>query len=498
VERNVLLVEAPGGFRDELAAALGAAGGKVTAVDDAIDALGCIDAVAPAIVVVSSKVGAPGCDAVCRIVRRRAAAASVFVLVAAADEHAPAGATLLVRGDGAPALAAIMLPPSAPSAAAAPAAPSAPPPSSGHAKRGTASDSARPPPSSSRKVDAPASTRPGPNPEPPSRRGSARPPASRQTSGGLPKVEPLPREEPVTDEPPRASTKSPPKSEPLARIQLVKRAETTSKAFPALTLDPLDLPDAPEPRARPEDAGRAAAGAGASDIAALLDEEIIRNSGMPSAPSSPGLDAGAPLSALLAAAAAPSSPGAAPSSPGAAGAPSAPPAAASSRPAAVSFAVPKAPSSVDTDLDLPGLAPPARAPSASPSRPSDPRFLSLEPLLAHGEWDRICELLGPPEKVAELPPSLGLVYAIARKEAAGEASAGDADAIAIRSVAALLGVGASSEAALVVAKRALRRNPNTWRTRPAPKKGLSVALVVIALVLGVLAGAMGPLSWRFF
>jgi hypothetical protein len=62
----------------------------------------------------------------------------------------------------------------------------------------------------------------------------------------------------------------------------------------------------------------------------------------------------------------------------------------------------------------------------------------------------------------------------------------------------VLGVGVASEAALVVAKRALRRNPAAWRTRPAPKKGLSVLLVVVALVLGVLAGALGPLHWRFF
>jgi hypothetical protein len=149
----------------------------------------------------------------------------------------------------------------------------------------------------------------------------------------------------------------------------------------------------------------------------------------------------------------------------------------------------------------PAPADEAAAPSVVPGRssiPSDPRLASVEPLLQRGDWARICEVLGPPERAAQLPPTLGLLFAIARKEVAGEASAGDADALAIRSVAAVLGVGVASETALVVAKRALRRNPSTWRTVPAPKAGTSILFILVALAIGAAIGIMGPLHWRFF
>ena len=524
MERNVLLVEAPGPFRDALAAVLTGTGAHVTTADDAIDALGCVDTVAPELVLVATEVGPPGCDAVCRIVRRRAPGVIVHVLADRAGDRGDGGSIVLARSAGVRAVAdaLLMAPKASPANAPPPAAPSAalrapdPPPSS----RGEAPTELAPARRSQggrSSVDVAAA----------SRRGNG--------STSSTKLGPLPREEPVTGEPPRAATMRPSsRGEPLARIQLVKRAENT-KPLAAPLLDVVDLPPEAEPAAppssrmpsleapreprssaaieRPLGPDRDGGAPGTADIAALLDEELVGHSVVPEAdPSAPSFedpsDPPAPLSAVIAKAT-PSSQGAVAPTPSSRGASSSLPLASTSSPGSASAVPPGgslipiaptpevSPATDVLDFDLPDVPAP-RARAASSSRPSDPRLLAIEPLLARGAWDRICELLGPPDSAGELPPTLGLVYAIARKEAAGVGSSGDADALAIRSVAAVLGVGVASEAALVVAKRALRRNPATWRSRPAPNKGLSVVLIVLALALGIAAGVMGPLTWRFF
>lgn len=135
-------------------------------------------------------------------------------------------------------------------------------------------------------------------------------------------------------------------------------------------------------------------------------------------------------------------------------------------------------------------APPAAAAVAS----ADPRLAEIDRLLVRTAWKEIADALGPPEREAELPPALGLVYALSRREAAGDEAAPGATALAIRSMAALLGVPAESAAALVLAKRLLRQNPATWRTRPAPRVTVSVAIVVIGVALGIAAGSFLNLS----
>jgi hypothetical protein len=136
--------------------------------------------------------------------------------------------------------------------------------------------------------------------------------------------------------------------------------------------------------------------------------------------------------------------------------------------------------------------PPAAAEKAT--APADPRLVEIDRLLDRTAWGEIAEKLGPQDREAELPPALGLVYALARREAAGDEAAPGATALAIRSMAALLGVPPESAAALVLAKRLLRQNPATWRTRPAPRATVSVAIVVIGVALGIAAGSFLNLS----
>ncbi len=69
----------------------------------------------------------------------------------------------------------------------------------------------------------------------------------------------------------------------------------------------------------------------------------------------------------------------------------------------------------------------------------DPRLVDVDPLLATGSWRQILELLGPPEAIERLPPTLGLIYAVALRESVGDASATPANELAIRSMAAIYG-----------------------------------------------------------
>jgi len=129
-----------------------------------------------------------------------------------------------------------------------------------------------------------------------------------------------------------------------------------------------------------------------------------------------------------------------------------------------------------------------QGPAGEPDAPrADPRFVDLDPLFARNAWREIVERLGPAEKAAELPPALGLIFALAQREAAGEGGAAGATELAIRSMAALVGVAPGSDTALVLAKRLLRQNPAGWRTKPAPAR-FSAAIIVIGIVAGAAVG----------
>ncbi len=128
---------------------------------------------------------------------------------------------------------------------------------------------------------------------------------------------------------------------------------------------------------------------------------------------------------------------------------------------------------------------------------SDPRLEEIEPFLRAGDWDSVLKVLGPPENAGRLPPNLGLIYALARKEKEPVGATTDARAakgmdvtdLAIRCTAGLIGVPADSALALVVAKRLIRKNPVGWQQRPAPPASVSAIIIVIALVLG------GTIGW---
>jgi hypothetical protein len=118
---------------------------------------------------------------------------------------------------------------------------------------------------------------------------------------------------------------------------------------------------------------------------------------------------------------------------------------------------------------------------------------AIEKLLTRGDYARVCELLGPPERAAGMPPAMALVYATAHKEAGDDAESGEVNFLAIRAVASLLGVSAESRTALMIAKRMLRRNPVTLAERRAPPAPARVALIVVALALGGIIGWLaGP------
>jgi hypothetical protein len=134
-------------------------------------------------------------------------------------------------------------------------------------------------------------------------------------------------------------------------------------------------------------------------------------------------------------------------------------------------------------------APRARsAPTPSEEAKVDEQGMArIENLLASSDWSRVADLLGKtdPDK---LPPRDALLYALARHESGGDADANAMTRLAITSVARLLDVRESSEVALVVAKRLLRKTPVSWARRPAPPARVSVLIILVVLVL---SGALG-------
>ncbi len=105
-------------------------------------------------------------------------------------------------------------------------------------------------------------------------------------------------------------------------------------------------------------------------------------------------------------------------------------------------------------------------------------------MIATGDWRSLAETLGPLDQASGLPPTLGLLCALAHHEAGGDEQAQAANELAIRSVASLFGVAPGGAIAMVIAKRLLRKNPVTWRARPAPPARTSLLIVALTLVVG--------------
>jgi hypothetical protein len=119
----------------------------------------------------------------------------------------------------------------------------------------------------------------------------------------------------------------------------------------------------------------------------------------------------------------------------------------------------------------------------------DPRLERIEPTIDEGNWQGVRTMLGSIEDAGRLPPTLGLVAAIAHSETAGEEGSPGANELAIRCMTSLFAVGNESPIGRVLAKRLLRKNPRTSPQQPAPQSRVSVAIVFIMLV------AMGVVGW---
>lgn len=140
------------------------------------------------------------------------------------------------------------------------------------------------------------------------------------------------------------------------------------------------------------------------------------------------------------------------------------------------------PSEDEVDRRASTLPPSSRPPSVADMKSFDKILVELEPHLEATNWEKVREILGAYET---LPPQLALLYAIAQRERDVK---GDADALATRSIAALLCIPEDSHAALVIAKRLLRRNPVGWQQRKAPSAKISVTIAIAVALLGALAG----------
>jgi hypothetical protein len=154
---------------------------------------------------------------------------------------------------------------------------------------------------------------------------------------------------------------------------------------------------------------------------------------------------------------------------------------------------------LETD-ERPDDEPDDEAADAADSEPAAPRasepaeLLSLvEPALAAGDYQQVVGLLGPREHARTLPPALKLIFAAACKEAGGDPRPDDTNRLAIEATAALFGVEGDSRTALMFAKRVLRTNPVALTQRRAPPAAGRIALVVLFLGLGIVAGwLLGP------
>jgi hypothetical protein len=121
---------------------------------------------------------------------------------------------------------------------------------------------------------------------------------------------------------------------------------------------------------------------------------------------------------------------------------------------------------------------------------------AAEPLLEQGRWRDLRLLLAPDNADAvSLPPVLALLYAVALKEdqsstkrEAHRVPAGAAESIAITVVHQLFDLPEPSMAAVLLAKRLLRRRPLDWKQKPPAR--VSLMLVVSALLVGALVGVL--------
>lgn len=136
------------------------------------------------------------------------------------------------------------------------------------------------------------------------------------------------------------------------------------------------------------------------------------------------------------------------------------------------------------------------------SMPKDQQFEILGELVSTGDWDGILRTLGAGEDPSKLPPNVGLLWAIARREKLNpdDPKVAEVTAMATRCTAAVLGLHETNSIAPMLAKRLLRRNPVSWTKAPAPTAWVSAFIMIAALVVGSGIGWIlsGGQSFFFF
>ena len=122
----------------------------------------------------------------------------------------------------------------------------------------------------------------------------------------------------------------------------------------------------------------------------------------------------------------------------------------------------------------------------APRGEHEPLVGQAEQLIERGAWEELVQLLSPQSR---LPPALELLLLIGRREVQDGRDREQANALSraiIATVARVLSLPEESPAALVIAKRLMRRNPGWSRKQPANR--LSVGIVMIGLSLGAAIG----------
>ncbi len=154
----------------------------------------------------------------------------------------------------------------------------------------------------------------------------------------------------------------------------------------------------------------------------------------------------------------------------------------------------------------PRKEPSAVAQSASVARGAfvtnlDPRIERLAPSIDESNWRAVRDQLGSLEESGHLPPTLGLIAAIAHNEIAGEAGSPGANELAIRCVASLFGVTSENPIGRVLAKRLLRRPPRSSLRELAPAWFVAAVIAIVLVGAGVamwlLAGGDKALAHKF-
>jgi hypothetical protein len=118
----------------------------------------------------------------------------------------------------------------------------------------------------------------------------------------------------------------------------------------------------------------------------------------------------------------------------------------------------------------------------------DPRLEQIEPIIDEGNWHTVGKQLGTLEETGRLPPTLGLIAAVAHTEIAGEAGCPEASDLAIRCMTGVFGIKNDSAIGRVLAKRLLRRNQRAAPVRAAVPASVAFVLFAVFLAIGLIGG----------